>query len=369
MEACRRAVTEPVFPAPLFFLRLLLFMAAGAAGGWLFQWLGSPLPWMIGPLVVTALLCMSGLLPVVVPNAIRPFGQVVVASQIGLTFSPETAGMLWQLAPVILATAMMTLVCIIAVSLGLARWNRMTYAQSFLAAVPTSPVEAAAMTMARGVDPMPVIFSQTLRLSAVVLVLPFAMFALEGWPASRGVPYADMPIRPLDIALLALIGYLAMRLFRALHVPNPNFLGPMAATAALAVSGHGLTPYPAEILSAAQVVLGCWLGSTFRREMIARAGRLALSASVTILVLLALCSAGAAVIARVSGMDWRLLVLGAAPGGVTEMALTAKFLHQNATIVTAFHLTRIFIFMPNIPWIVALIAKLDGPPPGKGDPT
>ena len=169
MVACRRAVTEPVFPAPLFFLRLLLFMAAGAAGGWLFQWLGSPLPWMIGPLVVTALLCMSGLLPVVVPNAIRPFGQVVVASQIGLTFSPETAGMLWQLAPVILATAMMTLVCIIAVSLGLARWNRMTYAQSFLAAVPTSPVEAAAMTMARGVDPMPVIFSQTLRLSAVVL--------------------------------------------------------------------------------------------------------------------------------------------------------------------------------------------------------
>ena len=36
--------------------------------------------------------------------------------------------------------------------------------------------------------------------------------------------------------------------------------------------------------------------SLFRREMIARAGRLALSASVTILVLLALCSAGAAVI-------------------------------------------------------------------------
>ncbi len=369
MEACRPAVTEPAFRDLRQLLRLVLFMALGAGGGWLFRWIGSPLPWMIGPLVVTAILCMSGFLPVRVPDRIRPFGQVIVASQIGLTFSPETAGMLWALAPLMLATALMTLVCIIGVSMAFARWNGMTYAQSFLSSVPTSPVEAAAMTIARGVDPMPVIFSQTLRLSAVVLVLPFAMFALEGWPASRAVPYADQPFDPLNIALLAVIGYGAMVLFRKLRVPNPNFLGPLAVLAGLAASGNGLAPYPGAVLSAAQVVLGCWLGSTFRREMMARAGRLALTAGVTIVVLLGLCSALAAAIAHAAGMDWQILVLGAAPGGVTEMALTAKFLHQNATIVTAFHLTRIFIFMPNIPWIVALIARLDRPPPGKGDLT
>lgn len=314
---------------------------------------------MIGPLVVTALLCLTALLPTQVPNRLRPFGQVVVASQIGLTFTSATMHVVLDLAPVILSTAMMTMVCILLVTLVFSRWSGMTLAQGFLANVPTSPVEAAAMAVENKVDPVPVIFSQTMRLSAVVLVLPFGLFALEGWPAVRSVSYADVPFQPLNIALLLACGLSAMRLFRWLKIPNPNFLGPLAATATLSVLGYGLQPYPLVIFSAAQVVLGCWLGSTFRRDLIMRAGRLTLTCLVSILTLLAACSLGAAGIAHLAGMDWRLLVLGAAPGGVTEMALTAKFVGQSATIVTAFHLTRIFIFMPNIPWIVALIARYE----------
>ncbi|WP_225027575.1 AbrB family transcriptional regulator [Xinfangfangia pollutisoli] len=339
--------------------RLGLFMAVGTAGGWLFQYIGSPLPWMIGPLVVTAILCLSGLLAVQVPNRIRPFGQVIVATQIGLTFSPATMEKLVSLAPVIVVTATSTLICILTISFAFARWSGMSPAQSFLASVPTSPVEAAAMADEKGIDPMPVIFSQTLRLSAVVLVLPVAMFALEGWPASRAMPYADTPFVLQNVLILAVCGFVSMRVFRMLRVPNPNFLGPLTVAAALAASGHAPGPYPGFILALAQVVLGCWLGSTFRREILARAGRLVLTSTASILTMLALCSAMAAGIAWASGLDWRLLVLGAAPGGVTEMALTAKFLHQDATIVTAFHLTRIFIFMPNIPWIVALIIRLE----------
>ena len=343
-------------------LRLVLFLGIGGCGGWIFQLLGVPLPWMIGPLVVTAALCLTGLLPTVVPNRIRPFGQVVVASQIGLTFSPATLDKLITLAPVIAATAVMTTACILGVSLALARWNRMGFAQSFLAAVPTSPVEAAAMAVARGVDPVPVIFSQTLRLSAVVLVLPLALFALDGWPAGRVMPGATAAFDPGNMLLLGSCGLAAMFVFRKLRIPNPNFLGPLSVMAALAASGHGFAPYPAPVMAAAQLVLGCWLGSTFRREVIAGAGRMALTSAATTLVLIGCCGGAAVILARITGMDWRLLVLGAAPGGVTEMALTAKFLHQDATIVTAFHLTRIFMVMPNIPWIVALIARLDRPP-------
>lgn len=339
--------------------RLALFFLAGAAGGWLFQRIGSPLPWMIGPLVVTAVLCVSGLLVVQVPNRIRPLGQVVVATQVGLTFSPETLQSLIELGPIIILTAFSTLACILAVAIASSRWSGMTPAQSFLASVPTSPVEAAAMAVERGIDPAPVILSQTLRLSAVVLVLPVTMFALEGWPAGRSMPYADTPFDPWAILLLAVCGYGAMQLFRLLRIPNPNFLGPLTVAAALAASGHAPGPYPGAILALAQVVLGCWLGSTFRRELLVRAGRLVLTATASVLAVLALCSSIAGAIALMAGLDWRLLVLGAAPGGVTEMALTAKFLHQNATIVTAFHLTRIFIFMPNIPWIVALLFRIE----------
>jgi uncharacterized membrane protein AbrB (regulator of aidB expression) len=37
------------------------------------------------------------------------------------------------------------------------------------------------------------------------------------------------------------------------------------------------------------------------------------------------------------------------------MALTARFLHEDVALITAFHLTRIFLIIPNIPWILALL--------------
>jgi membrane AbrB-like protein len=113
------------------------------------------------------------------------------------------------------------------------------------------------------------------------------------------------------------------------------------------------------MLAAAQIVLGTWLGSTFRRELFARGGKLVATLIGSALLLLAVVSACATGLAALTGQNWEVLVLGAAPGGVTEMALTAKFLGVDLALVTAFQLTRILIFMPNIPWIIKVIDKLE----------
>jgi len=99
-------------------------------------------------------------------------------------------------------------------------------------------------------------------------------------------------------------------------------------------------------------VLGTWLGSTFRKKLILEAGRLVLASITTTLLLLALSTAAAICLSGALDLHWETLVLGAAPGGVTEMALTARFLGENVALITAFHLVRIFIFMPNIPWVI-----------------
>ncbi len=312
---------------------------------------------MIGPLVVTALIFIWGGFPVTVPIRIRPFGQMVVACQVGLTFSPAALALLLELAPVIVGSALMSGLCIFGIATLLSRFSAMSLAQAFLASVPTSPVEAASMAVKAGVDPMPVVFSHTLRLSAVVILVPFAMYAIDGWPEAGRVPVTFTPIDIPGFLLLAAIGFLSIFAFRLARIPNPNFLGPLTITAALAATGYGLEPFPPMILALAQIILGTWLGSTFRREILTSAGRLTLTCTISIMLVLVSCSAGAILIAFVAGLDWRILILGSAPGGVVEMALTAKFLGQNVALITAFHLTRIFIFMPNIPWIVALISR------------
>jgi membrane AbrB-like protein len=335
-----------------------LFVLAGFAG-WVFEWIGAPLPWMIGPLLMTALVFMGLALRLSVPTRLRPIGQVVVATQVGIAFTPAALEMLVSMAPVIVGTALATALSSFAVALIMARITGHGLAQSFLCAVPTSPVEAATMAVSAGINPVPVILSQTLRLAAVVLILPFTLDAIAGWPPRAPASVSLDAVDPVQILVLAVIGVAGAMLFRALRVPNPFFLGPMAATAALAATGFGLEAYPPAILALAQVVLGTWLGATFRREIVTSALGLTIASVVSSLLLLALCTLSAFAIAALSGVDWHTMVLGAAPGGVVEMALTAKFLQQNVVLITTFHLVRIFIIMPNIPWMVRLIVRYD----------
>jgi uncharacterized membrane protein AbrB (regulator of aidB expression) len=65
-------------------------------------------------------------------------------------------------------------------------------------------------------------------------------------------------------------------------------------------------------------------------------------------------------VSALTGIDWQIMVLATAPGSVTEMALTAKILHQGVAIVTAFHVVRIFIILPAAPLIFAITARLAG---------
>lgn len=336
---------------------LAVLFVLSACAGWVFERLGAPLPWMIGPLVFTAAVFMGPAPRLVVPTKLRGFGQVVVATQVGLAFSPEALEMLIAFAPVIVGTALTTGVSIFFVALLMTRLTGQGLAQAFISAMPTSPVEAAAMASAAGVSTVPVIFSQTFRLAAVVLILPFSLYAIEGWPDGGREPVTLAMSDPWHIIILAVIGIAAAQVFRSLRVPNPNFLGPLTAAAVLAASGHAIAPYPPAILALAQIVLGTWLGAIFRREILSSAWRLTLTSALSAVLTLGACIISALGIAALTGVDWRTLVLGAAPGGVVEMTLTAKFLEQNFILITTFHLVRIFIFMPNIPWIVRLITR------------
>lgn len=350
-------------------LRLAALLTIGAVAGWVCTRLDTPLPWMIGPLLATAALSLATGIALPSTDHIRFLGQMVVACQVGLAFSPAALAMLLDHAPAIVGTALLSAVGIVLASVLIARLSGTGLAQAFVSAVPTSPVEAAEIARRSGIDPGPVILAQVLRLSAVVLVVPFALYAIEGWPErDRAAALAAAPPRAVDLLLLTATGLVAIALARLIRLPNPNFLGPLALTAVLAVTAHAPQPFPPAVLAAAQVVLGTWLGSTFRRELLRAAGPLVGTCLLSAALVLAACAASAVAVSLLSGMELRTVVLGAAPGGVVEMALTAKFLGQNVVLITTFHLVRIFVFMPNVPWIVRLMSRRPPPRPG-GDPT
>ena len=146
-------------------------------------------------------------------------------------------------------------------------------------------------------------------------------------------------------------------LFRAIRLANPFFLGPLFMAALLSSLDLPAFDVPGPLLAAAQIVLGTWLGGAFRRELLG--GPLLGSALLSSGLLLATCGLGAWALSLLFAAPFATVMLGIAPGGVTEMALTAGILAQDVALVTAMHLTRIFVIMPNAGWIARLSNRAD----------
>lgn len=338
-------------------IQLAALYALSACAGYAFETIGLPLPWMIGPMLLTAFLTFSGLSRVVVPVGTRPYGQATVACQVALFFSPAAFQALLHNVPLLVGMAL--LICGIAMCVAwiLSRSAAIPYANALIAVLPTSPVEASVYAERYGFDPAPIVLSQTIRISTAVVAIPLLLFALEGTPDRSQVQQLQSGYSLMSIAALAVLALAGVVLFKRLRIANPYFLGPLTLVAVLNVSGVPLDPFPPIVIKAAQILLGTWLGSTFRRSLFRSAGRSVTVAVACSLLFVAVCAAAGVGVSVLLGLPFDLMLLASSPGGVTEMALTAKVMGVDVALITAFHLTRIFVIMPNISWFVDAIER------------
>jgi len=331
-----------------------------ALAGWGASRLHIPLPWMIGPLLVTAGLSIAGIMDHPLPVRTRPFGQAVVATTVGLAFTDRALAVVLGMLPLLVGLTAITTIFALAVSVVQARLAGVQLSRMVLATFPVAPVEAAVIAESRGLPVAPVILAQSLRIAAIVVLIPTLLYAIDGFsrPDRAGATASQVFDDPMLVAL-PLIGLAGGYMFRRLGWANPWFLGPLSLAAGLTAVGIELPRYPPFVLAGAQVILGAWLGSTFQADLLRAARReLAISVLGTLGFLMLACGSAAA-LARLTPLDWRLLVLGIAPGGVTEMALTARFLHQDMSVVTAAHVVRIFLLMPLARPLIRWIQRFD----------
>ncbi len=344
-------------PEPGTVVHVLLIYAGALLCGMVGDWINLPLPWMIGALVFSTTLRLAEL-PVQVPQVTRPIGQVLIAATVGLSFTPEAVTAVSLLLVPMVGAAVLTVLAGFAVAQVMVQMSRVNWLQAVLASVPMGPVEAANLARRNGLEPTPVIFSQTLRIVALVLIIPPLLVALDGSvqdPQSVLRTEAWTAGGAMLLVLCAVVGAL---LARKLRISNPYFVGALAGAAGAAAISMPVTALPYPLLVAAQTFLGVWLGSVFDRPFLrGSAGFLRAAVACTALMIL-LCAFLGLAFAWATGIPWYVMILATAPGSVTEMALTAKILQDGVALVTAFHLVRIFLILPLAPLIVRLAARL-----------
>ena len=333
--------------ANTFAARVVLTLALALAGALACVWLRTPIPWTIGPLVASGLASVFGY-PTRSLVPLRNAGQWLIGAALGLYFTPQVTALVVSLWWAIAAA--------IAWALGLGwmfgQWLHRRHAPeiggqaeqqratSYFAGAIGGASEMTLLAERAGGRTEMVAAAHSLRLLLVTLTVPFAltfsgMHGLD--PAVPGMRVVHWPGLALLLAAAGLGSWLMTRTGRA----NPWFMGALLVTMGITMLGVELSALPQWMTNLAQLFIGVSLGVCFSAEFVHTAPRWLVSVALGTVLMIVACAGVAALLAWACDLHWATMVLGTSPGGIAEMAITAKVLQLGVPVVTAFQVCRL----------------------------
>ena len=330
-------------PPWLVWRKWLSGLAVSAAGGAICAAIGTPLPWMIGSLLAMAVCNFSGA-SLSAPRFSRECGQFVIAMTLGLYFTPAVFALVLTHWGVLVAASAGAIAMGHVTGLFLARAGGVDGSTAFFACIPGGAMEMARLGERWDAEVEKIAIAHALRLLLVVCIFPVGM-TLAGAHGTDTYHPVLIPFDWLKLAELAAITSLGGIAFQAMAFPNPWMMGPLIATIALTASGVEFSSMSRPLVNAAQISLGCSLGSRFTRRSLTGAPRYvsAVLASLALIMVLSVLFGWG--LAAVTGLSVASVILACAPGGIAEMSITARTLQLGVALVTAAHVTRVLVIL------------------------
>lgn len=343
-----KIITVPAYPKPIPRVsmrsrpvRIAVGLLVCAAGGALFSWIHSPLPWMIGSIVAMALAQMAGANLDILPWG-RNAGLVVVGTTLGLHFTSPVVHEVSSYWPWFVALGFSAIGFGAMSGWVLSKLSRVDLATCYFGSMPGGASEMAMTGERHGARPELVAFAHSLRMLLAVTLFPLAI-TMAGFSASDDFHAISTPVDAPKLALLLAIGTGAGWMARRVGLPTAYMIGSLLVTTSLTVRGVVLSSVPHWLPSVAQVLLGAALGVRFDRSFLVKAPRFVASLIPSIALTLASAAFVGWLLARLSGVHLGTGLLASAPGGIAEMSITAQVLHMGVAFVTAAHAVRYII--------------------------
>jgi len=337
---------------------ILRALAVGVPAGYLFHRLRTPIPWMIGPMIAVAALNLSGVRMHSPPYA-RQIGQVILGSAVALYFTPPVVKALAANLPAIVAATVAVFIVGILGALTLSRASGVDRRSTFFASIPGGAMAMAVLADRYGAQIAPVAVAHSLRVSVVVILIPFAL-TYSGIPLEAG---AYRPQLPLNVPVLILwlgVGWVLGEVSERLGLNNGCLLAPIFFGAALTVSGFELSAVPSSMTQLAQLMFGLVLGARYERAFFVRYKLFIPFALLNSFFILVASIIAGALLAWIFDLPIATMILATSPGGLAEMTITAQALHVSVPLVVAFHLFRVVMVNLGTQYLYALVEPILG---------
>jgi membrane AbrB-like protein len=269
----------------------------------------------------------------------RSIGQWVIGVSLGLYFTAPVVG--------VLAEHLVSVVGGLLFAIGLAfygtyllrRFANVDVKTAWFSSAIGGAAEMTNLAERYGVRPDLVASAHSMRMITVVVLVPFTL----QWLGISGIDSFVVGAKQISYTGLAqLFGLTAIGVFVATRMKMPNawVLGPMFLTIGITTSGMEFSAIPDWLSKVAQLSVGWGLGDRFRPGFFRTAPRFLMVVVVFTATALLLAFGFATLLHMVSGLPTVSLMLGVAPGGISEMAITAKVLQLGVPLVTAFQVFR-----------------------------
>ena len=313
----------------------------GLPAGAVFSWFDTPIPWMIGPMVAVAVANLLGHQVFALPYG-RQIGQVVLGSAVGIYFTPPVVVALGaNFGAILLATASAFLIGGLG-AVTLSRVAGVDGKSAFFASIPGGAMAMAVLAEKFGAAMPPVAVAQSLRISIVVIVIPFLL-------TYGGIPMEPSAYKPqLSLTYFILVPWIAFgfvlgEIAERFRIHNGFLIAPIFFGAILTINGVELSEVPSWLTDIAQLMFGLVLGERYERAFFARHKLFIPFALVNAFLVLAASALVGISLSWGFGFPLSSMIISTAPGGMAEMAIVAQSLQIGVPTVVAFHLFRVVI--------------------------
>ncbi|PZX10134.1 hypothetical protein LX81_04306 [Palleronia aestuarii] len=338
--------------------RITLALAIGIAGGMIFNRLGTPLPWMLGPMIFNTIAAVMRI-PVRPPLRIRPFVVVVIGVMLGAGFTPDLIRQApeWALSFAGLGLYM-AISCLLVIPFY-RYFGGFDPVTAFFAGMPGGLNEMVIIGRDYGGDDAKIALAHAARIVVVVSLVAIWIRGIAGYDlgdrSAFGTPLADIPLP--DLGVLAICGVVGYLLGGRLRLPAPTLIGPMLCSAIAHIAGFTHNPPPRELVVVAQLFLGTIIGCRFVGSKAGEIGRAMLLSLGATLIMLTVTICVALALHTAFNQTTTQVLLAYSPGGLAEMSLVALAMGSEVAYVASHHIVRITLVILLAPLVFSFFRR------------
>ncbi len=338
-------------------------------GGAVFQLIHIPLPWLLGSMVFV--LIGSKLFTRIKPywpGVLRNTGMGIIGYTIGLSFTLSTLKEIGKQLPSMVLLTVLLLLFTLLITFIVSKLSGISFPTALIGSIPGGLSQMIPLAEEiKGVDLTVVTFLQVSRLMMIIFCVPLLIFSpmmtglgnhsLSASTHSASASWAGLfPNIWLFIAVCTLLALLAKKI----NFPTAFLLGPMIGTIALNIAGFHGPDLPTVLMNGTQLMLGGYIGLLLKPESLKNAVKISATAVLSGIVLILCALALSVLLTIMHPVSFVTAFLSLSPGGMDQMAIIAKEVHGDLSILICYQLFRaLFISVAVPPLLKAAFKKYE----------